>query len=76
MTRKEFNSLNFKNKLKTILNSGKFVDAHITSVGDSLITNLYKMNLFHVEVVYSNIGTNVKEINSLKIGSKVDNYIP
>lgn len=66
MTRKEFNSLSLKNKLKTILNSGKFIDAHITSVGDSLITNLYKLNLFHVEVVYCTLGTNVKEINSYK----------
>ena len=76
MTRKEFNSLSFKNKLKTILNSGKFIDAHITSVGDTLITNLYKINLFHVEVVYSDIGTNIKEINSFKMGRSMDRYIP
>lgn len=76
MTRKEFNTLSFKNKLKTILNSGKFIDAHITSVGDSLISNLYKLNLFHVEVVYSGIGTDVKEINSFKAGFDSKKYIP
>ena len=76
MTRKVFNTLNFKEKLKTILNKGKFIDAHITSVGDSLITNLYKLNLFHVEVVYSNIGTSIKEINSFKMGRTMDRYIP
>ena len=76
MTRKVFNTLNFKDKLKTILKTGKFIDAHITSVGDSLITNLYKLNLFHVEVVYSGIGTDIKEINSFKMGSTVDRYIP
>ena len=76
MTRKIFNSLNFKDKLKTILKTGKFIDAHITSVGDSLITNLYKLNLFHVEIVYSDIGTDIKEINSFKMGSAVDRYIP
>lgn len=76
MTRKEFSALSFKNKLKTILNSGKFIDAHITSVGDSLISNLYRINLFHVEVVYSGIGTNIKEINSYKIGFDSKKYIP
>jgi len=76
MTREEFNSLSFKNKLKTILNSGKFIDAHISSVGDTLITNFYRINLFHVEVVYGNIGTSVQEIKSYKTGSKMDRYIP
>lgn len=76
MTRKEFNQLNFKDKLKAVWNSGKFIDAHITSVGDSLITNLYKINLFHVEVVYSDIGTNIKEINSYKLGDNCQKFIP
>ncbi len=76
MTRKVFNSLNFKDKLKTILKTGNFIDTHITSVGDSLITNLYKLNLFHVEVVYSGLGTSIKEINSFKMGSTADRYFP
>ncbi len=76
MTRTVFNSLNFKEKLKTILKTGKFIDAHITSVGDSLITNLYKIKLFHVEVVYSGIGTNIKEINSYKFGVPTQKFLP
>jgi len=76
ITRKEYTILNFKDQLKTVLKFGKFVDTHITSVGESLITNLYKFNLFYIEVVYSSLGKKVKEINSYKFGKPTQNFLP
>lgn len=76
LTREEFTLLNFDDKLKTVWNKGNFVDSHITSVGESKIINLYKFAKFYVEIVYSEIGTKVKQINSYKPGDGMLSYIP
>ena len=76
MTRDEFKQLNFTKKLNTIWSSGDFIDSHITSVGESRIINLYKINKFYVEIVYEEIATKIKEINCYKFGQQTENYLP
>ena len=71
-TEKDFNELNFENKLDTIYSFGNFVDSHITSVGESNLLNFYNFNEFQVEVVYDLRGTVVKAINCLKIKTKIE----
>lgn len=76
INRTTFNQLDFNSKLKTVWNSGNFVDSHITSVGESRIINLYQLNEFHVEVVYTEIGTKVKKINCYQLGLDMQTYFP
>lgn len=76
ITRDEFIQLNFENKLKTVWKTGNFVDAHITSVGESHIINLYQVNEFHVEVVYTEIGTKLKKINCYQLGYDMESFFP
>lgn len=76
VTRENFNQLDFNSKLQTVWNSGSFVDAHITSVGESRIINLYQLNEFHVEVVFTEIGTKVKKLNCFQLGTDMKTYYP
>lgn len=76
VTRENFNQLDFKSKLQTVWNSGNFVDAHITSVGENRIINLYKLNEFHVEVVYTEIGAKIKKLNCFQLGTDMNTYYP
>lgn len=76
LTQTDFNLLNFENKIKTIYNSGEFIDSHITSVGESKILIFYRFIGFQVEVVYDERATSIKAINSIKLGSKMEHFEP
>ena len=76
LTQKDFNLLDFENKLQAIYNSGEFIDSHITSVGESNIINFYNFNEFLVEVVYDLVGTKIKAINCLNLKTELEYLEP
>lgn len=76
ITRNSFDQLDFNSKLQTVWNSGNFVDAHITSVGEEQIINLYQLDEFHIEVIYTEIGTKIKKLNCYQLGYDMESYYP
>lgn len=71
-----FKDLDFNGKLNRVWTNGNFIDAHITSVGESRIINFYELNNSHVEIVYSGIGTKVKKVNYFEKGKDMESYFP
>ena len=74
LTTNDFDELNFENKLKTVYNTGEFIDSHITSIGESQIINFYNFNQFQVEVVYDLVGTSVKAINCINLRTELNHF--
>lgn len=72
MTLYEFNLLDSLNdKMNAVNELGTFIDNHITKLERC---NLYAIDKFFVEVVYSSEFNSITEIRSFKTGKTLDKY--
>ncbi len=71
MTLKEFNTLDYDNKLFAVVDKGTFLDNYVTT---AIRINLYSVDKFYVELVYDPEQNKVVEIRSFKAGIQLDKY--
>ncbi|MCF7559421.1 hypothetical protein L3X39_02140 [Sabulilitoribacter multivorans] len=71
MTLKEFNNLNFDEKLFTVVDRGTFLDNYVTT---EIRLNLYAVDKFYVELSYDGKQNKVVEVRSYKSGIHLDKY--
>lgn len=71
MTLKEFNTLDYDNKLFAVVDKGTFLDNYVTT---TIRINLYSVDKFYVELVYDPEQNKVVEIRSFKAGIQLDKY--
>lgn len=69
---KDFNNLDFFEKLKLVWSQGEFVDTLINRVE---YIKCYSVNLFFVEVVYDSNEKEILDIRPFVTGHQLDKYV-
>ena len=68
----DYIKLNLNDKANLLWDEGLFIDKYIDL---SIITNLYYLHNFYVEVVLSNVNGRITEITPFKKGNRLEKYI-
>jgi hypothetical protein len=68
----DYIKLNMNEKANMLWDEGIFIDKYIDL---SIITNLYYLHNFYVEVVLSNSNGRITEITPFKKGERLDKYL-
>lgn len=71
MTLYEFNSLDFENQYKAVIEHGTFLDNHVTKYER---VNCYAIDKFFVEVIYNSEFNRITGFRSFKTGYLLDKY--
>ena len=71
MTLKEFNNLNYNEKLFAVVDKCVFLENYVTV---DIKMNLYSVDNFYVELVYDSELNKVVEVRSFKSGIHLDKY--
>ncbi len=68
----DYIKLNMNDKANLLWDEGLFLDKYIDL---DIITNLYYLNNFYVEVVLSNTNGRISEITPFKKGNRLEKYL-
>lgn len=71
MTLKEFNNLDFEEKILAVVDNGIFIDNYVTL---NIKMNLYGLDKFYVELVYDGVENKLREVRSFKGGLLLSKY--
>ncbi|TJY35893.1 hypothetical protein [Pontimicrobium aquaticum] len=70
---KEFNNLEYEEKLFCVVDNGTFVDNYITN---EVRINCYSLFNFFVELEYDPIENKIVNVKSFNSGAELDKYVP